>query len=140
MIIKGKKTNGIIFDKNRIMSDFKIDGTNDWSRYYDDKDFLQKLGLKSPYETILVARSGSTIPTEDGKIAGVCLLRHDKKDEDVGGYYNWNHYDLIMKNNNEIVLITSEQKRSDHWFDEVDEWIERIIKNPPHLDQLDYEI
>ena len=122
-----------------LKDEFLLKTTDDWIPKLGDQDFLNEIGITAPPTTIFVAHSGSAKPTDDGKIGGIDIIRIDL-DDAPAGIYNWNHYDVCILNDEEAVLVLSENKRQDHWYPEIKKWFERVIKKPPHLDELDYDI
>ena len=136
-VINGKRVKVNVYGCEEIKSLFS-DG---WKRTFENDDFLKKVGLTAPPKTFLVAASGNSIPTKDGKIAGICVLRWDEKDELKGFPVNWNHWDFYIneENKSEVIMIPVEQKRSDHWFRNKEEWENRIKNKPPHKDIVDEE-
>lgn len=131
-IINGKRVKVNVYEYEEIKPLFS-DG---WKRTFENEDFLKKVGLTAPPSTFLVAASGNSIPTKDGKIAGICVLRTDEKDRPKGFPVNWNHWDFRLneENKNEVIMIPVEQKRPDHWFRNEEEWKNRIKIKPPHED------
>ena len=136
-VINGKRIKLKTFSYDEIKPLFS-DG---WERTFENKDFLEKVDLTAPPETFLVAASGSAIPTEDGKIAGICALRTDEKDRPKGFPVNWNHWDFYLdeEDKTKVIMIPKEQKRKDHWFRNIREWINRIKTKPPHKDKSSEE-
>ena len=124
------------FTKEEIKSIF---GSNDWDRTFNNPDFMKSVGLTAPLTTFLVAGSYSSIPTDDGKIAGICILRTDKKDHSKGFPVNWNHWDFYLIEDNKVMMVPDNQKRPDHWFKTEEEWKDRIKRNPPHKDKINLE-
>jgi hypothetical protein len=104
--------------------------------------FFEKIGLSEPKEVRACFISGTETKIDDYEnndskiIGGICVLRYDKKDELKGVPINWNHLD-ILKEDNKIFLIPSEQKREDHWYKTIEEWKERVNKKPPHKEKID---
>lgn len=122
-----------------LKEEIKTKTSDNWLPTIANPDFLSEIGITAPPNTILVAHSGSTRPTVDGKVAGIDVLRIDINDA-PDGKYNWDHYDVCLIDENEAVLVLSENQRRDHWFPEILKWFERLIQQPPHLDDLDYDI
>lgn len=130
--IKGEVKKCRVFSYDEIESIFN---DKDWNRTFKDRSFLEKAGLTASPETFLVAGSTSATPTEDGKVAGICTLRTDEKDRPKGFPINWNHWDFFQLDG-KIVMIPSDDKRSDHWFKSEEDWKCRIKNYPPHEDKI----
>jgi len=109
---------------------------DEWKPREMDSSFLKQIGITEPKDTFFVAQSGSSIPTEDGKIAGICILRFDEKDAKKGYPINWYHYDIYQWNDNQAILVTSDLKREDHWYSSKEEWEKRVADKPPHFDEV----
>lgn len=116
----------------------KIFNDDGWNRTLKDQTFLKEVGLSAPPTTFLVAGSYSSEPTEDGKIAGICILRTDEKDRSKGFPVNSNHWDFCLAEDkkDKVIMFPSKQKRKYRWFKSEEEWKERITRNPPHEDKM----
>jgi len=102
-----------VFSFEEIKSIFNPD---DWERTFQDLSFLKNVGLTAPPNTFQVTVSGTAIPPDFGIVAGICTLRIDKQDEPIGFPVNWNHWDFCLREDGNVIMIPSEQKRKDHWF------------------------
>ena len=81
-LIKGKSKRCRIFLKNEILTKT----TDDWLPTLTNPSFLNEVGITAPPNTILVAHSGSSKPTDDGKIGGIDIIRLDLNDAPEGKY------------------------------------------------------
>jgi len=126
--IDGKVQKCQVFRQEEIKTLFADDN---WNRTTKNSDFLKLFGLTPPTGTFLAAGSYADAPNQKDRVAGICVLRIDEKDAQKGYPVNWNHWDLISKND-KVIMAPNENKKEKHWFKSKEEWEAYIKEHPPH--------
>jgi hypothetical protein len=105
--IKGNYEKCSVWLKEEFEKEFK---NKNWERRQVDEDFLKKLGISAPENTVEITVSG-TYNTQnapvDKEIRGIDAHRNDPKEEKKLKAYHWPFY----KKGDEIIMPTKHRKR-----------------------------
>ena len=101
----------------------------EWKRVFENpEELMSKFGLTNPPETIWCAGSRSDTPSVTHNIAGLSRVRYDKNDNKK---INIDQIDF-KKVGNEIIMITKPNKKIEHHFDSIQEWLDSLEESPLH--------